>query len=274
MNRVSQFSNFIKRQLPLLGTAEIEALLNSFSQAASIVNNINDRIQLVNSKATELTAYTRTELTQLDYHSLFQAIKDDLSGEQEPAEEVRSHSPYELIRHGGSKSIVQLSFNPLGESNKFTLITFEPDEQYRLHREEEERSIALWDHLNQLSKALLSPDLEKSLNQVLQAGQALTGASLLCIYQVSGQNPSLQRAAYTGVDSYFPEEITEQDFSSLQTPILWSKGKRATNNLHRMAHALNTSYIASAPIGDTNAFIGLVVASGENSAPSNYILPQ
>jgi PAS domain S-box-containing protein len=274
MNRVSQFSNFIKRQLPLLGTAEIEALLNSFSQAAIIVNNINDRIQLVNSKAIELTAYTRTELTQLDYHSLFQAIKDDLSGDQEPAEEVRQHSPYELIRHGGSKSVVQLSFSPLGESEKYTLITFEPDEQYRLHREEEERSIALWDHLNQLSRALLSPDLEKSLTQVLQAGQALTGASLLCIYQVSGQNPSLQRVAYTGVDSYFPEEITEQDFSSLQTPILWSKGKRATNNLHRMAHASNTSYIASAPIGDANAFIGLVVASAENSAPSNYILPQ
>jgi PAS domain-containing protein len=74
MNRVSQFSNYIKRQLPLLGTAEIESLLNSLPQAAIVVNNSNNRIQQVNTKATELTAYTRSELTQVDYLSLFQII--------------------------------------------------------------------------------------------------------------------------------------------------------------------------------------------------------
>lgn len=274
MNRVSQFSNFIRRQLPLLGTAEIEALLNSLPQAAIIVNNFTDRIQLVNTKATELTAYTRSELTQIDFRSLFQPIKGEAPQESEQAEGVVSQSPYELVRHGGSKSLVQLAFNPLGESNKYSLITFELDEQFRLHREEEERSIALWDHLNQLSQASPAPDLEKSLTQILQAGQALTGAPLLCIYQVSDRNPSLKRTAFIGAVSTFPEEISEQDFSYLQSPILWSKGKRAMINLHRLAHASNSSYIASAPIGDTNAFIGLVVASGDNSAPSPHILPQ
>jgi PAS domain S-box-containing protein len=41
-----------------------------------------------------------------------------------------------------------------------------------------------------------------------------------------------------------------------------------------LAHASTTSYIASAPIGETNAFIGLVVALGENSATSTDLLPQ
>ena len=63
----------------------------------------------------------------------------------------------------------------------------------------------------------------------------------------------------------FPEEISDQDFSYLQSPVLWVKGKRAIISLHRLAHASNISYFASAPIGETNAFIGLVVASGENS---------
>ncbi|OGO13295.1 MAG: hypothetical protein A2Y53_02655, partial [Chloroflexi bacterium RBG_16_47_49] len=100
------------------------------------------------------------------------------------------------------------------------------------------------------------------------------GASLLCIYQVSSNSPRLQRIAYTGTDSTFPEEIPEQDISHLQSPVLWVKGKRAMINLQRLAHASNTSYIASAPIGETNAFIGLVIASGENSAPSPNLLPQ
>ena len=274
MNKVSQFSNFIKRQLPLLGTVEIETLLNSLPQAAIIVNNLNDHIQLVNTKAIELTAYTRSELTLVDFQNLIQIIKIEYPENGDQVKEVRNPSAYELIRRGGSKIVVQVTIGPLGESNKYSLVTFELDEQFRLHKEEEERNRALWDHLNQLSRALISPDLEKSLSLVLQASQALTGASLLCIYQVSSSHPNLQRIAFTGTSSTFPEEISNQDFSHLQTPVLWIKGKRALINLHRLAHASNTSYIASAPIGETNAYIGLVVALGENSAPSSNILPQ
>src|SRR4030043_683585 len=274
MNKVSQFSNFIKRQLPLLGTAEIETLFNSLPQAAIIVNNLNDRIQLVNTKSTELTAYTRNELTQVDFQSLFQIIKFEKPETDEQIEEVRNPSVYELIRRGGVKTLVQVTINPLGENNKYSLITFELDEQIRLHKEEEEQNRALWNNLNQLSRALLSPDLEKSLSLVLHASQALTGASLLCFFQVSSHRPCLQRIAFTGTDSIFPEEISDQDFSHLQIPVLWVRGKRAIINLHRLAHASTTSYIASAPIGETNAFIGLVVALGENSAPSSNLLPQ
>jgi PAS domain S-box-containing protein len=274
MNRVSQFSSFIKRQFALLGTAEIETLLNSLPQAAVIVNNINSRIYLANTKATELTAYTRSELAEVDYRSLFQLIKAEAPQENEQIEEVKNPSPVELIKRGGSKSAVQVTFSPLGENNKYSLITFELDEQFRLHREEEERYHSLWDHLNQLSIALLSPDLEKSLALILQAGLDLTGSSLLCIYQVSSQNPSLQRIAMAGTDHTFPEEITGQDFSHLQAPVLWVKGKRAIISLHRLAHSSNISYFASAPIGETNAFIGLLIALGENSAPSPNLLPQ
>ena len=274
MNKVSQFSNFIKRQIPLIGTVEIETLLNSLPQAAIIVNNLNDRVQLVNTKATELSAYTRSELTQVDFQSLFQIIRFENSEIDDQTKEVKKSSTYELTRRGGTKTLVQVAINPLGENNKYSLITFELDERIRLHKEEEEQNRALWDHLNQLSRALISPDLEKSLSLVLQASQALTGASLLCIYQVSSNRPSLQRIAFMGTDSNFPEEISDQDFSHLQTPVLWTKGKRAIINLHRLAHTSTISYIASAPIGETNAFIGLVVALGENSAPSSNLLPQ
>jgi two-component system, NtrC family, sensor histidine kinase AtoS len=274
MNRVSQFSGYIKRQFALLGIAEIETLLNNLPQAAVIVNNSNNRIYLANTKATELSAYTRSELTEVDYRSLFQVIKAENPEEIEQIEAVNHPSPVELLKRGGSKSAVQVTFSPLGESNKFSLITFELDEQYRLHRQEEERYHSLWDHLNQLSKAVLTTDLEKSLSLFLQVGLDLTGSSTLYIYQISSQSPSLQRIASTGTDHAFPEEITGQDFSYLQSPVLWVKGKRAIISLHRLAHSSNSSYFASAPIGETNAFIGLLVALGENSAPSPTLIPQ
>lgn len=274
MNRVSQFSSFIKSQFAQLGTAEIETLLNNLSLAAVIINNLNNRIYLANSKATELTAYTRSELAEVDYRSLFQVIKVESTEENEPIEPVKYPSPVELIKRGGSKSVVQVTFSPLGENNKYSLITFEPDEQFRLHREEEERYHSLWVHLNQLSRALLSSSLEESLATLLHTSLDLTGTSYLCIYQASSQNPSLKRVALAGTDHNLPDEISGQDFSYLQSPNVWVKGKRAIISLHRLAHASNISYLASAPIGEANAFIGLLVALGENSIPSTNLLPQ
>jgi PAS domain S-box-containing protein len=274
MNRVSQFSSFIKSQFAQLGTAEIETLLNNLSQAAVIINNLNNHIYLANTKATELTAYTRSELAEVDYRNLFQVIKSESDEENEQVEPVKYPSPVELIKRGGSKSIVQVTFSPLGENNKYSLITFELDEQFRLHRKEEERFHLLWDHLNQLSRAFLSANLDESLSMFLQTGLDLTGASFLCIYQASSQNPSLKRVALAGTDHAFPDEISGQDFSYLQSPNVWVKGKRAIISLHRLAHASNISYFASAPIGETNAFIGLLIALGENSIPSTNLLPQ
>jgi PAS domain S-box-containing protein len=274
MNRVSQFSTYLKRQFAPLGTAEIETLLNSLQQAAVIVNNSNNHILFANTKATELTAYTRSELYEVDYRSLFQVIKLDAGDESEKGESVTNPSPVELLKRGGSKSLVQVSFSPLGENNKFALLTFELDEQLRVLRQDEERYQSLWDHLNQLSKAVVSIDLEKSLPMILEVGLELTGTSIMCIYQMSGQGPSLQRIAYVGSDHAFPEEMIGQDFTLLQTPVLWVKGKRAILSLHRLAYSTNISYFASAPIGESNAFIGLLVASGENSVPPPNLLPQ
>jgi PAS domain S-box-containing protein len=274
MNRVSQFSTYLKRQFAPLGAAEIETLLNSLPQAAVIVNNINNHILLANTKATELTAYTRGELAEVDYRSLFQVIKLEDDNGDEYTEPSKYPSPVELLKRGGSKSTVQVSFNPLGENNKFTLVTFELDEQLRMLQQEEQRYHSLWDHLNQLSRAVVSTDLEKSLPMILDVGLELTGTTSLCIYQISGKGPSLQRVATAGTDNTFPEEISGQDFASLNSPILWVKGKRAILNLHRLAYSSNITYFASAPIGELNAFIGLLIASGENSIPPTNLLPQ
>lgn len=280
MNRVSQFSNYIKNQFTPIGTAEIETILNNLPQAAVLINNSNNRIVLANSKATELTAYTRSELAEVDYRSLFQVIKAEatessLTTEQNDLGDTAKYpSPVELIKRGGSKSIVQVTFSPLGENNKYSLITFELDEQFRLHREEEERYHSLWEHLNRLSKSLLLADLEPSLGLFLQTGLELTGSSFLCIYQANSQSPSLKRIALAGTDHEFPDDISGQDFAYLQSPMIWMKGKRAIISLHRLAHSSNISYFASAPIGEVNAFIGLLCAIGENSIPSTNLLPQ
>ncbi len=274
MNKVSQFSRYIKNQFAQLGTAEIETILNNLPQAAVIVNNVNNHIFLANSKATELTAFTRSELTEVDYRSLFQVIKAESASENELVDALKYPSPVELIKRGGSKSIVQVTFNPLGENNKYSLITFELDEQYRLHMEEEERYHSLWDHLNQLSKASLASNLIHGLSSLLLTGMDLTGSSHLSIYQLDSQSPSLHRIAQVGTDHAFPDEISGQDFSYLQTPVLWVKGKRAIISLHRLAHQQNVSYFASTPIGEANAYIGLLMALGDNSIPSINLIPQ
>ncbi len=277
MSKESPFNKFIKLQQPLWGGADIESVLNSLPQAAIVIRSGNGHIQLVNTKASELTAYTHNELIGMEYNLILQAsqtIEPELDVEQEDEITGETVNPllFELVKRGGSRTLVQVSTTPLGEKNKYSLITFELDDICRQRQDYEERYQQLWSHLNHLSEAMLEPDLDASLSVALQAGSDLSGASIICIYQGSSQNPILQRIASLGSSTLFPEQITSQDFTYLQKPVLWVKGKRSIVHLHRLAQASNIPYIASAPIGELNALIGLLVISGEKTPPPENIL--
>ena len=276
MSKESPFNKFIKLQQTLWGGADIESVLNSLPQAAIVIRSGNGHIQLVNTKASELTAYTRNELIGMEYNLVLQETHTEytelVEQEDEIAGETRNPLLFELIKRGGSRTQVQVSTTPLGEKNKYSLITFELDDICRQRQDNEKRYQQLWSHLNHLSKAMLEPDLDASLSVALQAGSDLTGASIMCIYQGSSQNPILQRIAFFGTSTLFPEQITSQDFTYLQKPVLWVKGKRSIVHLHRLAQASNIPYIASAPIGELNALIGLLVISGEKTPPPENIL--
>jgi two-component system sensor histidine kinase AtoS len=105
--------------------------------------------------------------------------------------------------------------------------------------------------------------IDSFTSQILDLGLEMTGAKLLAVYQAEGQDPVLKLYAGSGDDHILPATLPAQELALLKHPELWVLGKRPTSALHRAARAANLAYLASAPLGQPNASIGLVVFAGE-----------
>lgn len=129
-----------------------------------------------------------------------------------------------------------------------------------------------WDSLQELIKATSDFDLEKSLHIVLNAGKSLSGAEVLAIYLANENTPGFQRYGTIGADKILPVQLPVQDIIYLQTPSYWTFGKRADTTLHKSALQAKLNYIASAPMGQPNAIIGLVVIGNHQGVSTEYTL--
>ncbi len=63
-----------------------------------------------------------------------------------------------------------------------------------------------------------------------------------------------------------------QDLLSLNQPQLWETGKYPVCGLHRSVRTSGIRYLASAPIGQNTALVGLILIGGRRGQPSSSIL--
>jgi len=129
-----------------------------------------------------------------------------------------------------------------------------------------------WESINHLTRATNANELEVGFDITLQAGQELSGASELTIYRADNQNPELISIANWNKKSSLPKKLPAQDLFQLRRPKLWIPGKRCNTLLHQAARASHLSYLASAPLGHPNAYIGLLAIADTQTPPSESIL--
>jgi len=73
--RISDISSLLRR---VPGIREFEVLMESLPEAAVLVNIKESRILISNSKATEITAYSRDDLQRLEIKQLFKKLMKPL----------------------------------------------------------------------------------------------------------------------------------------------------------------------------------------------------
>jgi len=129
-----------------------------------------------------------------------------------------------------------------------------------------------WDNLQELFSATGEPDLEKSLNKILSIGKDLSKAEILALFLANDQDPGFQRYGCVGPHNLLPENLPAQDLIHLSKPQQWILGKRLNTALHNAARTSKLQYLASSPIGQSNAIIGLMVIADSNSPPTDYTL--
>lgn len=262
-----------KRRLKKLELTELDALLDVIPQATLLVDGRDGQIVSTNAAAMELSAYTRAELTNMYMNELFsdpthQNVLDDLLKSIDRI----TNWDLSLIKRGGGTINIKASPIALDHNSEKIIITFEPINLLEQREAERDRQRQLWDGLHTLASALLEKGIDDALRLALEACFVLTGSSSVAIFQATSDNPALKRTYLLGIDHLLPEETRAYDLTALQKPTLWTPGKRSDTDLHRFARLNNVSYIASVPIGQRNASVGLIVAVSQHAPATDDIL--
>ena len=271
MSTFSPFRAFGLSQRHKLGAAEVQAMIDYLPEAALLVDLKQSIVVLGNSKATELTAYTRAELAGLSLQTLFTPL--DGSGENS-LELFKSPEPehrLDILKRSGNRTSCITKVVNLNPSKNYHLMTFETMTALEQRQQALERQERLWDTMHTLATAPFHSEIDAALNSILEACRNLTGGSYLAIYQARGDQPAYIQTAQSGEQKTFPDQLSPSDVASINGSSVWMTGKRPACSLHRIARSANFSYIATMPIGDTNSIIGLLLVAGFNLIEQQYL---
>jgi len=250
--------------------AEIESLLDLFPQAALLLDLPHNRVLLANSKATELTAFTRAELTAQAASDLLPA----LSGHHLQAEASGNPQTFtaSLATRSGSGVEVLVSLARLDAQGVWELAALEPLILHKQQKGELHRHAQRLEDLNTLALTGQDSDAEHAIQQALMVGADLTGATLLALYLVQACEPALKLAHTLGEPATLPTQLPISEIGTLREPVAWVPGNRTTNSLQRAARAAKWAYLVNAPLGEPEALIGLlVIASPDEALPEDHL---
>jgi two-component system sensor histidine kinase AtoS len=272
MANSSQFAN-----IPLLrrnpGLAEIEAILDLFPTATFLADITSNRIILANTKATELTSYTRAELSGMDLGKLFNTSDQQIFSLGK-SQETRP-SLISLSTRNKSKIDVHATFNELSIQRKWILISVELMSVLKRELAARERRAKIKSNMDTIVEAFQQDELEPALNLALKAGALITGSSLLSIYLQNmnphGQDLELTRYTSHGSADSLPAVIPAQDLVHMHSTQIWNPGKRTLSILHRSARSAGLSYLATAPLGPPKAMIGLIAIAGDDTVSQDNL---
>jgi two-component system sensor histidine kinase AtoS len=246
---------------------EFESLLDLLPHPTLIADSRTGRVLLANTRAIQLTAYTRKEFSELELNTLL----PDLPIESLNKKRSRNGAGETLVKRNSRSLQVAISVDPLSGSENWVAISLQPFSNLAEIEDREALDKQRWEAMHILSLAMQQKELSSSYRQILQAGALLTGAKHLLLYAV-GENGQLKLEAVSGGGVEFPTELSEADVANLRTPKVWKAGKSLDSALHKAAHGAKLSYLASTPLDITQPEIGLLVAADEEATPPTELL--
>ncbi|MEX1070990.1 MAG: ATP-binding protein [Anaerolineales bacterium] len=246
---------------------EFESLLDLLPHPTLIADGRSGKVLLANTRAIQLTAYTRKEFAELELNTLL----PDFPIESLNKKKSRNGAAETLVKRNSRSLQVAISVEPLSGDENWVAISLQPVSNIAEIEDKEAQEKQRWEAMHMLSLATQQDELASSYRQILQAGALLTGARHLLLY-TNSEAGQLRLEAVSGSGVDFPTELSEADLGHLRTPKIWKAGKPLDSALHKAAHAAKLSYLASTPLDVTQPSSGLVVAADEEAAPPNELL--
>lgn len=249
------------------GLFEFNGLLNAFDKPALVVDLNRRQIVAVNSSLLKLTAFTMPDLVNAPCSSLL----PDFST---PDQQISSVWNSEIKRYQRESLPIQIQSVRIDGVNQWYLLALTPRMEIEQKEMEQRRRSELYQAVESLAGITSFSDLNASLNQALHCCQRVTGSDSLCIYKAASDSPHLDKICEIspGDDSPYPSVLSSTNLIRLHEPMVWSPGKRVTSELHRSARIANLSYLATIPLGQSGALMGLLVIGDHQAQPTDDLL--
>lgn len=246
---------------------ELEALLDLLPHPTLVADGRSGKVLFANRGVSQLSAYTRRELSELELPTLL----PDLKLAEWSTQEAQRSPMQKLVMRSSRETQVSVKVDPLGGTEHWVAISFLPPQK----NEQDPQALQQqrWEALHMLSLAQQQEELGACLRQTVQAAGLLTGLPALALYVHSeGDRLILQHAL--GDPALFPATLTAADLGHLRVPKIWQPGRTLESPLHKAAHAAKLAYLASTPLDLSNPQSGLLAAADTQGQPSQELLTQ
>jgi len=272
---------------------DIKSMLDVLPIAVILVDSTNSRVMSGNSRFTELTGYTYSELTAMHLTDLFANWIEDTLPKliltyHNEVSEVQTNPNLrflaeKLTRRNLAPIEVDLTCSIVHPKGTTVLIILEPISAVAYHPDQnrtipqqrniEHYSSQLWDTMNSFLSAIQEQDLDSGLDLVLEASIDITRAKVIAIYRIEERTPRLQFYIGLGETKLLPQELPIKEVVHLNQPGQWRVGNRPSCALYQMARVAGLSSMVTAPIGPSNAMVGLVVLGDDKVSPNTMTMP-
>lgn len=232
----------------------------------------------VNNKFSDFSGYSLDKLIGREIRSLLPGLRiEQFQTDQKIQKNTQNLQPVMLGRQNleitlpNQKRILSLAKTyKLPNDSSHLLIIIEAN-----HTKQETSQISpsseFWHSMEMLVGAIGEQDLPTALDRIIKISHDITSAEQIIFYKMAEDQPVLRKWASFSNLTTFPDQINAQELVSLSTPQIWKPGRRTLNLVHRAARHNNFGYVATAPIGEPHAIIGLIILAGVSSPAGNLI---
>lgn len=237
-------------------------LMNLLEVPAILVNSQTGVIQYANRAMVEATAFTQDDLVKKTVQEIVQ-----IDGLQNIYLGV--DLKVNLVRHKRASKQYHARAALVNDTKQNYVIAFSP--VVDVVRDIQTMNPSIYDAISWLTQALSSSDLDEALRLVVESVKTVFKTDTICIYRAENDFPRLIKIAQGAGGVVFPSTLPSTDLIRLSVTNIWTPGKRVTTELHRLGRISEWEYLATTPLGDRNAGIGLLVIGDAWNPPSENL---
>jgi len=241
--------------------ADLGVLLKHLTEAALILDRTRTSVLFVNPAFLNLTAFAPEDLA---LRPLIELIPDTMERPMQVGEERQAR----LVRKNRPPIEVKVKISPLDEAENWAVAIFSPLK----HVLEQNWLELMLDGFRQLTQMASKDSLIEALEQAVNITRTILGVELVGIYRAESDYPQLRLQAAYDPALVLPDTLPVADLIRLTSPQVWFPGRRVSTDLYRSGRIKGISYLASTPLGEEGAWLGLLVVGDRVAQPIENLL--